>query len=642
MRLITKLNLLSLTTLLAAIALTVVLGTVVIDDIVHDLNARLLTLELENICQDIRREHRALSDQGLDGVEGYVQHAQSRLVERYQDYRLGGSGRVVILDHLGRPVCLPQDLPATEAPLGNAEDLFAAREGSRDHSLAGQERFCAYAVVPEWNWLVAVTVSKAEMLAKQRQYFWYVCVAGLVVLVATLAVGYVVTRGIARRIDESLGCVLAVEQGDMSVRAPQTNASDELGKLQRGVNSMATTLQIRTHQQHQVEEALRASEQRFRSLVENIPIGVTLVDPQMRVLAANREMMRWYPGLKVHQRPVCHKVFNDPARDEPCSYCPVVKALQDGKLHEAITETPLGGETRNFRIIATPLKDAQGRVTSVIEMTEDITERRRNEQELEQHRQNLEALVRERTAELAEAKDAAEAASRAKSLFLANMSHEIRTPLNGIIGTTALLLDTPLNSEQHAYADTVRTCGDSLLTLVNDILDFSKIEAGKLDLEILDFDLRQSVEESLDILAGKLAEKQLDFSCFISPDVPSAMRGDPGRIRQVLLNLANNAIKFTEAGEVTISVEVERQDDHHALLRFTVTDTGIGIPPDRMNRLFQVFSQVDASTTRKYGGTGLGLAISKQLVDMMGGQIGCQSEEGAGSTFWFTVCTTEV
>jgi signal transduction histidine kinase/ABC-type amino acid transport substrate-binding protein/AmiR/NasT family two-component response regulator len=273
---------------------------------------------------------------------------------------------------------------------------------------------------------------------------------------------------------------------------------------------------------------------------------------------------------------------------------------------------------RDVDAIFSPLKDASGQVVNVVAFGLDITERIRAERDLEQSR------------------DAALESTRLKSEFLANMSHEIRTPMNGVVGMAHLLLDTPLTANQREQAEVIVQCADSLLKIIDDILDCSKIEAGKLVFENLDFDLRTTVQDVQAVLAEKIKTKGLHYSCDFDGNVPTRLRGDSGRVRQVITNLLNNAIKFTEHGNVILQLTNQDEDERNVTLRVAVEDTGIGIAPEVQPLLFQAFTQADGSSTRRYGGTGLGLAICRQLVTIMGGTIGLESTPGKGSTFWFT------
>jgi PAS domain S-box-containing protein len=373
-------------------------------------------------------------------------------------------------------------------------------------------------------------------------------------------------------------------------------------------------------------------------IINFLPDATLVIDDQGRVVAWSRAL-EYLTGIKAEdmlgkgdyeyalpfhgeRRPILIDLVSAPREEFERKYAKIQR-VGTTLIGENYARNLPGG-TRYLYATASPLHDLNGKVTGAIETIRDITDRKNAEEELRK------------------ARDAANSANEAKSTFLASMSHEIRTPLNGIIGMTGLMMDTPLSAEQHEFAETIRNSGDSLLMIINDILDFSKIEAGKMEMEHQPFDLRECLESAVDLLALRASEKNLELGLLIEPDVPHAVVGDVTRLRQVFVNLLGNAVKFTARGEIVVEAGIDSKTATGALpriyvLHFKVRDTGIGIPADRVNGIFESFSQVDASTTRKYGGTGLGLAISKRLAELMGGKMWAESVAGEGSTFHFTI-----
>ncbi len=412
--------------------------------------------------------------------------------------------------------------------------------------------------------------------------------------------------------------------GDVKwVEAHQRIAFDAAGV----VLGLSGTLNDVTERKH-TEIVLRMATSRLRALIENMQAGI-LVETEGRKIALLNETF-----CRMFQVPVpAHALVESDTRDllEEC-----LPQLVDPKAVLARAEAmvlgrkPVQGEEFELvdgRILAmdfVPIAVGEEYLGHLWQY-HDITERRRAEITLEEAAREL-AVARDRALEL----------SGLKSEFLANMSHEIRTPMNGIIGMTGLLLDTPLGAEQKQYAETVRSCGEALLTLINDILDFSKIEAGKLVFESLDFDLLAVLEDVQAVLGVKALAKGVELGLFVDPATPLAVTGDPTRLRQILTNLMDNALKFTHEGSVEVSVRPEATEGDRVRVRVEVRDTGIGMKPEVVERLFSSFFQGDTSTTRKYGGTGLGLTICKRLAELMGGDIGVTSRPGVGSTFWFT------
>ncbi len=388
-------------------------------------------------------------------------------------------------------------------------------------------------------------------------------------------------------------------------------------------------------ERHHAEQALRASETRMRAITSSAQDAIAMMSP-------DGEISFWNPAA---ERIFGYSAEEAIGRDLHSLLTPERYRESQRNAYATFRETGCGAAVNKSLELEGRNKDGHEISVelsmSAIELSDgwhavgimrDITDRKRTEETLRE----ANAALEQQTCVATEMAARAEAASVAKGEFLANMSHEIRTPMNGVIGMTGLLLDTELNEEQKRYAEVVRTSGEALLSLINDILDFSKIEAGKLELETLDFDLYSMLDDFSVTLALRAHEKGLELLCGADPGVPSLLRGDPGRLRQILTNLTGNAIKFTYEGEVAIHVSLETETDSEVELRFSVRDTGIGIPEEKIGLLFQKFFQADASTTRKFGGTGLGLAISAQLAGLLGGRMGVSSEQGKGSDFWFT------
>jgi two-component system sensor histidine kinase/response regulator len=440
--------------------------------------------------------------------------------------------------------------------------------------------------------------AQAEVETRGRHAVW-LAVAGLVgSIVLLVGLGAYLRRSVLRPVRGVAEAATRLAAGDGGVRVPETGIG-EVSDLGGAFNAMAAALRAR-------KADAEIERDRLEGILRHSQSVIAVKDLEGRYLVVNR---RWEEVNGVAAAQVVGKTDADLVAPELAaqSRAAELEVIRGGTPVEY--DSQLGG--RFYQTVKVPLTHRDGSIYGTAVMSQDITDRKRA---------------------LAEALEA----SRSKSEFLANMSHEIRTPLNGVIGMTELLLTTALDTEQRGYVETASASGEALLSVINDILDFSKIEAGKLELDSHDFDLRDAVEQVCEMVAPQAHGKGLELLTWIDDDVPSIAHGDRGRIAQVLTNLVANAVKFTAAGEVAVRVRVHESDDETALVGFEVTDTGIGVAPDALSRLFDSFSQADTSTTRRYGGTGLGLAISRQLTTLMGGEIGAESAPGAGSTFRFT------
>ncbi len=525
----------------------------------------------------------------------------------------------------GNPASLPEDAPDDAPPRISADTIELTRPVFLDDTRTGRIG-------------TLYLLSDTDLIRERLRH--HAGIFALVVL-CSLLIAYLLSAKLQHVISEPIVSLASATQSvtekkDYSLRVARLG-NDELGQLTDAFNEMLAAIESQNHSLEESNEKLeqrvkdrtaelKTREEELRLTVAGAKIGTWQWDIQTNAISWSSRCREIF-GISQTQE-IDYDIFLNAVHPDDREYADaaVIKSVETRSEYETEFRVPFpGGKIRWVEALGIATYDHSGKPMIMRGVVLDITERKRSEEELRK------------------ARNAAEAGSRAKSEFLANMSHEIRTPMNGVLGMTDLLLQSGLSDTQDEYAKLVRESAESLLRVLNDILDFSKIEAGKLELDLRPFVLRESIGNTLHLLAMQVAQKKLELLCYIQPDVPDVLRGDSARIRQILVNLVGNAIKFTDSGEIEVQVSAaEDGDPDRIMLHFSVRDTGIGVAYDKQNHIFESFTQADASTTRTFGGTGLGLAISTQLVEMMGGKIWLESALGEGSTFHFTALFEKV
>jgi len=525
-----------------------------------------------------------------------------------------------------------------------ADNLFVgfAREQREDCPKVADTNSAAFAVALGQARLIQPVMSRGQRVGSLQigaalpSFVSRLPQYGLALSIVVLALGFgsLLLRGVLQRmlLDPIMTLVevarTVAAKGELRTRA-RINTHDEIGELARSFNQMLDTIQER-------EQQVSASRNLLQSVIDNTPAIIFARDLEGRYLIANRSFAE---TLDTNSAAIVGKTVGDlfPAdmAAQMISSDRDVSALREPMIREE--SLPHVAPGRTYLAASFALRDSAGLIGGVGGIATDITERKQAELELDLYRHNLERLVAERTSELAASKEAAESATQAKSAFLANMSHEIRTPMNAIVGLTYLLRRTSRIPDEQEKLRKISDAAQHLLSIINDILDISKIESGKLTLEETDFDLDSLlVSRVFNLVSDRAQAKGLEIIFDIDPTAPQSLRGDPMRFSQLILNYTSNAIKFTEQGTIILRARMVEESATSILLHFEVRDSGLGIDPEQLPRLFETFQQSDSTTTRKYGGTGLGLAINRHLAELMGGEVGAESQPGVGSTFWFT------
>jgi len=518
--------------------------------------------------------------------------------------------------------------------LAESDNGFLVETGYDGNSvLTGYARSRGYKDYPGLGWRVLVRQNAERAFAEARMVRNFIFAAGgLAALLFGVAVWILLGR-LIEPMTRMSSVARRIRAGDKAIRIPVVEGCDEVAELSQSLRALIDDVTAKDGEL----EALNASlEMKVVERTAELSVKAQAIDQVNGALivtdwdgfvtgwSKGAEEIYGYAAADIvgkHVALLHPPEIHDFVRDQ------VIAPLQQHGAYEGdVITLRKNGVAFYSHLSLSLLHDEAGKPVGMIGYNTDVGERVR-----------MEEALRQTAEDLKQAKEAAEAASRAKSEFLATMSHEIRTPMNGILGMTELVLDSELTADQREYLSLAKISAESLLTIINDILDFSKIEAGRLELEKIPFDLRHGLDAHIRNLAFRARKKGLSLSCEFAENIPHQLIGDPVRLNQIIINLVGNATKFTEQGGITVRVAVEAQDQHAVLLHFSVADSGIGIPADKLASIFDLFSQVDASVTRKYGGTGLGLAICKRLVDLMGGEIWVESQPGKGSTFHFNV-----